>query len=60
MWLMSDVYRYTFSSNRKIHKSLYGLCFWASDNLIDRFYENLWIEGSEPTKQRPHEILLML
>ena len=24
-------------SNHNIHKSLYGLCFWASDPLIDRF-----------------------
>ena len=29
--------RYTFSSNHNIHKSLCGLCFWASDPLIDRF-----------------------
>ena len=27
-----------FSSNHNIHKSLCGLCFWASDHLIDRFY----------------------
>ena len=27
-----------FSSNCNIHKSSYGLCFWASDPLIDRFY----------------------
>ena len=27
-----------FSSNHNIHKSLYCLCFWASDPLIDRFY----------------------
>ena len=27
-----------FPSNHNIHKSLYGLCFWASDLLIDRFY----------------------
>ena len=26
-----------FSSNQNIHKSLYGLCFWASDTLIERF-----------------------
>ena len=26
-----------FSSNHNIHKSSYGLCFWASDPLIDRF-----------------------
>ena len=25
-----------FSSNHNIHKSLYGLYFWASDSLIDR------------------------
>ena len=27
-----------FSSNRNIHKSSYGLCFCASDPLIERFY----------------------
>ena len=27
-----------FSSNHYIHKSSCGLCFWASDPLIDRFY----------------------
>ena len=27
-----------FSSNYNIQKSLCGLCFWASDFLIDRFY----------------------
>ena len=27
-----------FLSNHNIHKSLLGLCFWASDFLIDRFY----------------------
>ena len=26
-----------FSSNHNIHKSSCGLCFWASDPLIDRF-----------------------
>ena len=26
-----------FSSNHNIHKSLHGLCFWASDPLIDKF-----------------------
>ena len=30
-----------FSSNHNIHKSLYGLCFWASDPFIDRFYYDL-------------------
>ena len=27
-----------FLSNHNIHKSLCGLCFWASDPLIDRVY----------------------
>ena len=27
-----------FSSNHNIHKSLCGLCFWASDPWINRFY----------------------
>ena len=26
-----------FSSNHNIHKSLSGLCFWASDSLIEIF-----------------------
>ena len=26
-----------FSSNHNIHKSWSGLCFWASDPLIERF-----------------------
>ena len=26
-----------FLSNHNIHKSLFGLCFWASDSLIERF-----------------------
>ena len=26
-----------FSSNHNIHKSSYGLCFWASDSFIERF-----------------------
>ena len=46
-----------FSSNHNIHKSSCGLCFWASDPLIDRFYQNLSIKGSEAKKQRPHELL---
>ena len=41
-----------FSSNHNIHKSLSGHCFWATDPLIDRFYENLSIKGSEAQKQR--------
>ena len=32
-----------FSSNHNIHKSSHGLCFWASDPLIDKFYKNLAI-----------------
>ena len=31
-------FRYTFMSNHNIHKNLCGLCFWASDPLIERFY----------------------
>ena len=27
----------TISSNHNIHKNLCGLCFWASDPLIERF-----------------------
>ena len=49
-----------FSSNHNIHKSLYGLCFWASDLLIDRFYWILSIKGSEVQKQRPHKLLCTL
>ena len=49
-----------FSSNHNIHKSSCGLCFWASDPLINRFYWNLSIQGSEAQKQRPHELLWML
>ena len=29
-----------FLSKHNIHKSLSGLCFWASDPLIDRFWVN--------------------
>ena len=46
-----------FSSNHNIHKSSYGLCFWASDPLIERFQQNLSIKGSEAQKQRPYELL---
>ena len=48
-----------FSSNHKIYKSSCDLSFWASDHLIDRFYKNLSIKGSEAQKQRPHKLLLM-
>ena len=30
--------RYTFWSNHRIHESLCGLCFWASDPVIDGAY----------------------
>ena len=47
-----------FPSNHNIHKSLCGLCFWASDPLIDRFYKNLSIKGATEAKtQGPHELL---
>ena len=46
-----------FSSNHNIHKSSCGLCFWASDPLIDGFQKNLSIKGSEAQKPRPHELL---
>ena len=39
--------RYTFSSNHNIYKSWCGLCFWSSDPIIERFYYNLSIKGSE-------------
>ena len=53
--------RYTFFlSNHNVHKSLYGLCFWASDSLIDRFYINLSIKGTGAQKQRPYEVLWTL
>ena len=54
------VVRYTFLSNHNSHKSSYSLCVWASDPLIERFYKNLSIKGSEAQKQRPNKILWML
>ena len=45
-----------FPSNHNIHKGSCGPCFWASDQLIDRFYLNLSIKGYEANK-RPHEPL---
>ena len=50
-------FRYTFTSNYNIHKSLYGLCFWAPDPLTDRFYYNLSIKESGVQKQRPYKLL---
>ena len=49
-----------FSSNCNIHKSSYGLCFWASDPVIDRFYKNPSIKVSEAQKQRPYQLLWRL
>ena len=49
-----------FSSNHNIHKSSYGACLRASDALMDRFWENLSIKGSEAQKQRKLKLLLML
>ena len=46
-----------YSSNHNIHNSSYSLRFWASDPLIDRFYYDLLIKGSEAQKQRPQELL---
>ena len=46
-----------FSSNHNIHKSLNGLCFWASDPLIKIFYKNLSIKGPEAKIQRPYKLL---
>ena len=52
------MYRNTFfPSNHNIDKSSRGLCFWALDLLIDIFYKNLSIKGSEAQKQRLHELL---
>ena len=33
---------------------------FVSDPLIDKFYKNLSIKGSEAQKQRPYELLWML
>ena len=52
--------RYTFSSNHNLHKCSCGLCFMASDPLIDRFSKTLLIKGFEVQKQRPNELLWML
>ena len=46
-----------FPSNHNIHKSSHSLCFWATDPLIDKFYLDLSIKGSDAQKQRPHELL---
>ena len=36
--------RYTISSNHNVHKSFFGLSFWAPDHLIDRLKKNLHIK----------------
>ena len=41
---------YTFSSNHNIHKSSYGLCFWASYHLVEQFYKYLLFKESEAQK----------
>ena len=53
----SSIIDILFSSNHNIHKNSCGLCFWASDPLIERFYSKPLITGSEAPKQRPHELL---
>ena len=47
-------------SNHNVRKSSCGFVFWASDPLIDNFYWNLSIKGSEAQKQRLHKLLWML
>ena len=54
MYVQLDI---LFSSNHNIHKSSLGLCFWASNPLIDKFYLDLSIKGSDAQKQRLHELL---
>ena len=53
---LCECIRYIFSSNHNIHQSSCGLCFWAPDPLIDRFYQNLSIKGSDVNKQRPQKL----
>ena len=50
-------YIYLFLSNHNVHKSSLGLCFWAPDTLINRFYLNLSIKGSGAQKPRPPQEL---
>ena len=38
------------------HKSSYDLYFWASDPLIETFYQNLSIKESKAQKQGPQEL----
>ena len=47
-----------FSSNHNNHKSSCGLCLWASDPSIDRFYQNLSIKGSEAPKRKATQTLM--
>ena len=48
-----------FPSNCNIHKRSCGLCFWASDPLIDRFYYNLSMKESEAQKQWPDKLWML-
>ena len=57
MYVQLDI---LFLSNHNIHKSSLGLCFWASEPLIERFYFNISIKESEAQKQRPCELLWLL
>ena len=42
-----------FSSNHNIHKSSYGLCFWASDPLIEYFKKILKLKSLK-SKNKSH------
>ena len=41
----------------KVHVAFF---FWASDPLINRFYGNLSLKGSEAQKHRPHKLIWTL
>ena len=49
-----------FLSNHNVHKSLCGLCFWASESFNWQIFVNLSIKGSEAQKRKPHKLLWML
>ena len=47
--------RYTFLSNHNIHKSLFGLCFWAPDPLINAYFTKIYqLKGLVP-KNKGHK-----
>ena len=50
---LTSVVDILFPPNHNIHKSSCGLCYWASDLLIERFYKNLSIKGLKP-KNKGH------